>query len=282
MSYSISSEQLQHPLLKPILNALARYFSKNEIQFYVIGATARDILMQLHNEKSGRATQDLDIAIAVADWGRYQEVEKGILEIEGFSKDKKQQQRFLYLNTFPLDIVPFGDVMQQDDKIFWPPDEQIAMSVLGFNEVALATQKIKVDDDFSVEFASLVGIFLLKLVAWSERHIDGNKDADDMAFILNNYLSINQDRVIEKHADLYNDDEFDTRTAGARLLGRDLAELLKESTKVKQKIIRLLETEVKLAEESRLLNQVVETHQSFNYEVILRCLINISIGLNEN
>ena len=281
MSYSISSDKLQHPLLKPILIALVSYFSKNKIQFYVIGATARDILMNLHNEKSGRATQDLDIAIAVSDWGRYEEVEKGILEIEGFSKDKSQQQRFLYQDTFPLDIVPFGDVMQQDDKIFWPPDEHIAMSVLGFNEVALATQQIKVDDDFSVEIASLVGIFLLKLVAWSERHIKGNKDADDMAFIINNYLSINEDRVIEKHDDLYDDDEFDTRTAGSRLLGRDLAELLKDSDQVKQKIILILQTELKQAEESKLINQIIETHKTFKYEVALGTLIYLIQGLKD-
>lgn len=279
MTYNISSNQLQHPLLKPILNALVSYFSKSGIQFYVIGATARDIIMQLHDEKSGRATQDLDIAIAVEDWDRYQEVEKGILEIDGFSKDQKQQQRFLYLDTFPLDIVPFGNVMQQDDKIFWPPDEHIAMSVLGFNEVALATQHIKVDDDFSIEIASLVGIFLLKLVAWSERHANGNKDADDIGFILNNYLSINQDRALEQHTSLYADDEFDTRTAGARLLGRDLAELLKESVKVKQKIVIRLETEVKLAEESQLINQIIETHTSFKYEDAFRILTYLLKGL---
>lgn len=281
MTYNISSDQLQHPLLKPILSALSVYFTEKEIQFYVIGATARDILMQLHKEKSGRATQDLDIAIAVADWDRYEEVEKGILEIKDFTKDKKQQQRFLYQGVFPLDIVPFGDVMQQDDKIFWPPDEQIAMSVLGFNEVAMATQQIKVDADFSIEIASLVGIFLLKLVAWSERNIEGNKDADDMAFILNNYLLINQDRVIEKHDDLYDDDEFDTLTAGARLLGRDLAELLKESEKVKQKILFILELEIEGAEESRLINQIIETHNSVKYELALKAITYLVQGLKE-
>jgi len=282
MTYNISSDQLQHPLLKPILNELAAYFSKSGIHFYVIGATARDILMHMHNEKSGRATLDLDIAIAISDWERYKEVEKGILEIEGFSKDKSQQQRFRYLKILPLDIVPFGEIMQQDDKIFWPPDEHIAMSVLGFREVSLATQQVKVDDDFSVEIASLVGIFLLKIVAWSERHISGNKDADDIGFILNIYLSINQNRAIEKHTDLYTDDEFDTRTAGARLLGRDLAELLKESEKVKQKILLILQTELKLAEESRLINQIIETNKSFKYSTAYKCIEYLYIGLNKD
>jgi len=135
MSYNISSDNFQHPLLKPILEKLTAYFSEEEIHFYVIGATARNIIMQIHNERSGRTTRDLDIAIAISNWDEFQKVENGIINIDGFKKDPKQKQRFLYLNDFQLDIVPFGEVMKEDDKIFWPPEEEIAMSVLGFSEV---------------------------------------------------------------------------------------------------------------------------------------------------
>jgi len=41
-----------------------------------------------------RATQDLDIAIAISNWREYKTVEKGILKIEGFTKDIKQAQPF--------------------------------------------------------------------------------------------------------------------------------------------------------------------------------------------
>ena len=68
MSYNISSDKFTHPLLKPILTELSAYFNKVGISFFVVGATARDIIMELHNERSGRLTQDLDIAITVNDW----------------------------------------------------------------------------------------------------------------------------------------------------------------------------------------------------------------------
>lgn len=51
MSYSISTDKLQHPLLKAILQKLAVYFAKENIQFYVIGATARDIILGVHGKK---------------------------------------------------------------------------------------------------------------------------------------------------------------------------------------------------------------------------------------
>ncbi len=282
MSYKISSKKFDHPLLKPILEKLTNYFSKKDISFYVIGATARDIIMELNNEKSGRKTHDLDIAIAVSNWDQYKSIEKDIVKIKGFTKDTTQKQRFYYDEVFHLDIVPYGEIMKQDDKIFWPPDESIAMSVLGFNEVNKATKEILIDDSLRVDVASLEGIFLLKLVAFNDRSSSGNKDADDMAFIINNYLSINEDRALEKHYDVYEDDNFDTRSAGSLLLGKDLATLIGNSDDTKKKISSILNEQIELKERSTLVNQILETHKSFNYEIVLKCLKNIVIGINES
>ena len=134
MDYNISSEKLEHPLLKGLLDELIPVFQKLEIKFFVIGATARDIIMELHGEKSGRRTQDIDIAIAVDKWEEFSTIEKEIIQLSNFQKDKKQKQRFLYLNDFQLDIVPYGGITTNEDKIFWPPDQSFAMSVLGFEE----------------------------------------------------------------------------------------------------------------------------------------------------
>ena len=166
MSYNISSDKFQDPLLKPILASLTEYFKSVDVCFYVIGATARDIAMINYNQKTGRATRDLDIAIAISNWDEYKTIEEGIVNIDDFEKDLHQKQRFIFCDNFELDIVPFGNIMKEDDKVFWPPDEQIAMSVLGFKEVAEATENYKIDEDVEIEVASLVGIFILKLVAW--------------------------------------------------------------------------------------------------------------------
>ena len=282
MSYNISSDRFQHPLLKPILKKLTAYFSKEGIHFYVIGATARDIIMQLNNTRPSRATHDLDIAIAIADWNKFRKVEEGIINIEGFTKDKHQKQRFKYENAFDLDIIPFGDVLAQDDKIFWPPDEEVAMSVLGFKEVQNTTKRVSIDNDLSIEIASLDGIFLLKLVAWSERYLTGNKDADDIAFIFRNYLMINEDYAVENHYDLYQLEDFDVTTTGARLIGRDLNRLLEDHRETKKKIQEIIVSQIQLEEESPLINQILDTNRSFDFETAINCLTQVAIGLNED
>lgn len=283
MNYNISSDKFQFPLLKPILEKLIEYFSEMDIQFYVIGATARDIIMSIHNEKSGRATRDLDIAIAISDWDAYKKVEDGIIKIDGFEKDKKQKQRFIYLDNFELDIVPFGDIMKQDDKIFWPPDETTAMSVLGFSEVSNFTEGIVVDDNINIEVASLEGIFILKIVAWNDRYFKNNKDADDIAFIINNYFSINAQRAAENHfEDIISDEDFTERKAGAKLLGVDISKMLSNNSKTKNLIAEIIENEIAKEEDSILINQILETHSSFNYEETIMCLRYFNVGININ
>ena len=115
------------------MDELIPVFQKLEIKFlswcnssgYHYGTSRR---------KSGRRTQDIDIAIAVDKWEEFSTIEKEIIQLTDFEKDPKQQQRFLYLNDFQLDVVPYGGITTAEDKIFWPPDQSFAMTVLGFEE----------------------------------------------------------------------------------------------------------------------------------------------------
>lgn len=276
MSYTISSEKFTHPLLKPILLELTGYFKEAGISFFVIGATARDIIMELHNAQSGRLTFDLDIAIAVNDWEQWLSVEQKLVKLENFSKDKDQRQRFIYKGKFELDIVPFGDIMKKDHKIFWPPNEEMAMSVLGFKAADEASLPVRIDDETEIKIATLSGIFILKIIAWKDRHKRNNKDADDIGFILGNYLSIYEERAATNYYDeVYGQEFFKNTVAGAVLLGIDIRELLKRHVETLATILEILLEEINKKEESKLINQILETHRSLYYEEVQQSLQNI-------
>lgn len=67
MSYHILSKELSNPELKGILQALNTFFQSKEIDFYIVGATARDILLtNLYGLIPERKTMDIDIAIAIS------------------------------------------------------------------------------------------------------------------------------------------------------------------------------------------------------------------------
>lgn len=281
MSYNISSEKFTHPLLKPILLELTGYFKEAGISFFVIGATARDIIMELHDAQSGRLTYDLDIAITVNEWEQWLSVEQELLKLENFTKDKDQKQRFIYKGKFQLDIVPFGEIMKKDHKIFWPPNEEMAMSVLGFTAADEAALPVRIDDETEIKIATLSGIFILKIIAWKDRHQRNNKDADDMGFILENYLSIHEERAATKYYnEVYEIEAFSITIGGAVLLGKDIKELLENHTETVETILEILNEEINKKEESTLINQIIETHKPLSYEEVLRSIENIVSGLN--
>jgi putative uncharacterized protein (fragment) len=65
MSYHILSKELSNPELKGILQALNAFFQSKKIDFYIVGATARDILLtNLYGLIPERKTMDIDIAIS--------------------------------------------------------------------------------------------------------------------------------------------------------------------------------------------------------------------------
>lgn len=273
MIYNISSENFSNPILKEILEKLTIFFNSEGSEFYVIGATARDIILSgIHNQTLARKTNYLDIAIAIPDWSKFYAISTGLCKLEGFEKSKEQTQRFLYKAHFQLDIVPFGGIAHDDNHIYWPPEESQAMSVAGFIDVAKNTLEVTVDNSFTIDVASLPGIFLLKLAARRDRHISSNKDADDMAFIITSYLEIDEQRAVKENYDLYEDDNFSTFLAGATLLGRDMKKILWPNPEILYEFFILLRTEVSKKDDSQLINQMIETHPSLKYEDVYNSL----------
>ncbi|MGB6152022.1 MAG: hypothetical protein WBG48_08520 [Pricia sp.] len=230
--------------------------------------------MELHDEQSGRLTYDLDIAITINDWSQWEKVETGITGLANFKKDTKQQQRFIYKDMFNLDIVPFGELIKQGNKIFWPPDESFAMSVLGFDAVKNASLKINVDQEIEINIASLCGIFILKVFAWKDRHHRDNKDADDIGFILANYLEIHRENSLEHYEEVYPENHT-VLTGGGSILGIHVAEILTDYPDVKIAIVEILRPELDKNEESILINQIFETHRVMKFDEAYNCLNNV-------
>ena len=263
MDLTISSEKIGNPLLIELLRKLTDSFGRMDREFYVIGATARDIIVQqLLDTASTRRTKDLDIAIAIPDWDAFEQIKERLVA-DGFKKSNDMYQRFYY-GAYEVDIVPYGVVAKEDDNIYWPPEEVVAMSVKGFDEVLSEAITVSIDDEFRVKIASLHGLFLLKLNAWLDRNAKTSKDAEDMSFILSNYFMANLDREI--HQEVYDWENFDEYIVGGYWLAHDLVTLLNVNQLNYYK--EVIEGELAKQEESRLINQMIENSYSLKYETV--------------
>lgn len=263
MNLKISGNKIGNPLLLEILEALTICFEQMNQTFFVIGATARDLILhQLPNASHLRRTRDLDIAIAIPDWQAFDRISETLC-CNGFEKDSFQHQRF-YFKDYELDIVPFGNLAKEDDNIYWPPEETTAMSVKGFSEVLQDAVNVTVDRRFSFKIASLPGLFLLKFNAWQDRHMSTSKDAEDMSSILSNYFEANIERNI--HPEVYELKNFDVYIAGAYWLAYDLGSLLE----IRQLVYytNCIKAELDKKEAGLLINQIVENNAGLSYETV--------------
>lgn len=271
MSLNISSETIDNPPLIDLLRQLNCTFSKIGSDFFVIGATARDIILRvLANTSARRKTKDLDIAIAVTGWDKYTEICQALIA-DGLEKSTHQAQRF-YFGNYEVDIVPYGAVAKADDNIYWPPEETIAMSVKGFDEVLSEAITVSIDNEFEIRIASLHGLFLLKLNAWLDRNIGTNKDAEDMWYIVDNYYLANEGRGI--HPEVYELDGFDLIVGGAYWMAHDIADLLSQEQIAYYADV--LCNEIEREEDSRLVVQILETNRAVASSDILKVLRTIS------
>jgi predicted nucleotidyltransferase len=105
--------------------------------------------------------------------------------------------------------------------------------MIGFEDAYRAALNVRVraSPPLDILVASTPGLAIMKLISWADRPQERSGDALDLAFILECYLDAgNYERLIEKHSDLVEVDNFDYVRAGARLLGRDIARIAEPET----------------------------------------------------
>jgi len=205
----------------------------------------------------GRATRDVDLGIMVASWDRYRALVDRLRRDDRFQPDPKQLQRLRFGDEGLLDLVPFGGIESADRTIRWPPDNDFAMSVIGFREAYADTDSVKLGG-LNVPVISPVGLVLLKLVAWSERHLaQPRKDAADMAYVLRHYSTIlTEQALFDDHFDAVEASGFDVDLAASRVLGRKIAMLAAQDARAF--VLHLLEEELQHGTDSLLVREIGE------------------------
>jgi len=255
------SGKINEPLLS-IYALIADVAQQNNLPFFIIGATARDIIFEhVHGIKALRATKDIDLAVQVASWQDFEQLKNQLIETGELVSDK-MIQRLRYRGEIPVDIVPFGEI-EANGSILWPPEYDIKMTVTGFQEAYNNTQVIRFREKptLDVNVVTPVGLMVLKIIAWKERYPQALKDALDIAFILCNYLDADHQCLLwEQHNDLMKE-EIDYRQVGARVLGREMAKILTPQSK--QLIKEILSHETGDQEIYRLAENMMSTPEQF-------------------
>ena len=173
-----------------ILSKIDRIAAELNLDFFIVGALARDIILEYLNDIfTARATLDIDIAVSAKDWNQFQEL-KNALVVTGRFVSTNLSQRLMYEHDMPVDIIPFGAIAEDNHTLKLPPDFEIEMSTAGFKECyenAVFVQ-INTNSELRVKVVSLAGLAAMKIISWDESPERRGKDSADLFLVMRNYI----------------------------------------------------------------------------------------------
>jgi predicted nucleotidyltransferase len=215
---------------KPIVNALytlKKVADSLNIPFFVVGASARDLILKhCYGIEPPRKTGDIDLGVEAANWQQFKELTESLIATGQFFPTK-ETQRFL-CGVILIDIVPFGPITDDNKKISWPPEHEIIMSMVGFKEAFEYSITVRLSSDpvLDIKLSPLPGLAIMKLISWKDKYPERKRDAGDLLLIMNEYEEAgNSERLYGEELPLLQEEDFDARMAGIRLLGRDMAKI---------------------------------------------------------
>ena len=275
------SEKIDNVILE-ILKVIHQEASTLGILFFVVGATARDIVLNhCHTIKTNRATRDLDIGVEVNGWDEFQQLSKALVATGKFEATREPYR--LKFGRFPVDIVPFGNISPEGRTIRWPPDQQVVMNIMGFKEAYQYGMNVRLSNapSLDVKVPTIPGMALMKVISWNDRYPERSKDAEDLLFFMEHYADAgNEDRMFDNEVELLQTEGFDLVLAGIRLLGRDMAAIADEATG--RAIIEILEAETVEQQRYRLVQDMAGSAHTYDRsEKILTKLMRLKQGFLE-
>lgn len=261
-----------------VYQILEKVFTSHNIKYYLIGANARDVQLYKAGLKPARNTADIDFAIMVPDFEKY-DILFNELCSRGFKKTN-ESYRLIYNKTDTiLDLLPYGEIEQDYTVNFDARD--ISLSVLGFKEVGEQAEEITIKEaGFSLPTSPVVGLIILKLVSWNDKK-DRIKDLEDISLLLDSGWEFYEVEAYENHLDLF-DDDFEMTTAAARIIGRKMRPILESNQKLYQTIINILKDAIQEKPKANMAEVTLALNMRKSLQEVQRILSEIKKGILED
>ncbi len=248
-SYKINYEQLrQQPEITEMLSALERAFEKFGIDFYLVGAVARDVWMSGINKIAPRRTTgDIDFAVLINDEGTYEALKEYLIKTEGFHPTKENAFVLIWKDKTEVDLMPFGAIEDEDGKVTVEGTGHTTILMPGFTEVyeeGLPELELSAgsggEGKHQFKFCTLPGIVILKLIAWNDRPEVRRDDIKDISDILYHFFNMYENEIWDNHNDLFADENADLNHIAARVMGREMRKIASRNEKLFARIEGIL------------------------------------------
>lgn len=281
--YKINFEQLrQDPQISEMLSALERGLDKFGIDFYLVGALARDVWMRgIHKITPRRTTKDVNFAVFINDKGVYEALKEYLIGKEEFVSSKENAFVLLWKDCNQVDLLPFGAIEDEDGKVETQGLGYTSILVPGFKEVYdNGLPMLELENQHRFKFCTLPGIVLLKLIAWEDRPEVRRDDIKDVSDILKHFFNMYDNEIWDNHNDLFENESSNLLHIAARVMGREIGQIAKQNPKILVRIEGILHANIVDVRSSKIGALMVEYFKN-TVEENVALLVEVKQGLLE-
>ncbi len=258
----ININNIQNPKLQEILFLLNKAMKEFGVEFYLIGARARDFWLAANDIPPRRYTEDIDFAILMNNIEQYDELRDYLVKTGFFIKSNFISQRIYTSDMkFMIDLLPFGKV-EESYYIMFNDKEKTRISTLGLKEVFEKSFTFNLGNKLEILTASLPGIVVLKFIAWNDRPEVRSKDLTDIAFIIQHYFDLQSNLIYEKYYRFFRGD-LEVDQISVLALGCEIKEIITSSEILQNTILQILNTQINNRTNS-LMVQILSNEMNIN------------------
>ncbi len=241
-----------NPQIADMLVALEQAFVRFGIDFYLVGAVARDIWMSgIHHKMPQRTTGDIDFAVLINDKGVYEQLKKYLIENAGFSPSHDNAFVLIWKDKTQVDLLPFGIIEDENRRVKVDGTGFTSMELPGFREIyEEGLPQVELEGRHRFKLCTLPGIVLLKLIAWHDRPEVRRNDILDISNILQHFFEMYDEQIWTNHHDLFDDETANLQVIAARVMGREMKRIARRNQKLYQRMFQILEANTTSAQNS--------------------------------
>lgn len=269
---------MRHGELKHIFDALERAFVALGIDFYLIGALARQVWYE-RSGKTFRTTKDIDYAALISSQQEYEEVKTYLIDKEAFTESKGNAFVLFAPDGTQVDILPFGEI-ESDGAVEISGNGMTNIKVDGMKEVYDAgTETVDFDTGNTFKVATLPAIALLKFIAYDDRPEQRQKDVIDITNLMLHFFDLSNDLIYDYHNDLFDETKMPRfESIGPIVLGREIRKIAQSKDKLVERLEGIMARHIALNENSPFIRLMVQVADDADVELMAGYLSDILWG----
>ncbi|MEO7488119.1 MAG: nucleotidyl transferase AbiEii/AbiGii toxin family protein [Ferruginibacter sp.] len=219
-----------NPVIAEMLKTMENIFREFEVDFFLVGALARDIRLSAHESFAAkRRTNDVDIAILLDAEEKFYAIKEALVNTGHFVESSYKAIKLIYKDSIELDLLPFGEIENEERELLLSRHTLLVMDMSGFKEVYPFVETLTIAEGLSLNVCTMEGLVMLKLIA-NYDNPTRTKDITDIEHFLEVYFEMNSNEIYTAYMEVM--DLYDTAIpnylplVSARVVGRKMKAML--------------------------------------------------------